>query len=77
MLTSGTKKQIYNQMAISKETIAEFQKAAKKEMGKELTYDEAEEVLRTWVNYYDLLAKLYHQDKEAIDSRTIADMPEK
>lgn len=64
-------------MAISKETILEFQKIAKEETGKGLTYDEAEEVLRTWVNYYDLLAKLYYQDKEAIDNRSEKNVIEK
>jgi len=57
---------------ISPETFKEFQEAVKQEYGKDLTEKEAEEILTGAVKYFDLLAKLHHRDKEAIDAKYLA-----
>lgn len=54
---------------ISQQTFKEFQEAVKQEYGQDLTDKEAEEILTGMVKYFDLLAKLYHRDKEAIDAK--------
>ena len=51
-------------MSLQKETIESFKKLIREERGMNISFDEAEEVLRTWVAYYDLLAKIYHQEKQ-------------
>jgi hypothetical protein len=43
---------------ISTETVKEFQDAIKDEFGVQLNEKEAGEVLRNWVGYFDLLAKI-------------------
>ncbi len=57
-------------MAISKETISALQKIVKEEYGRKVSFIEAFEITGALVNYFDLLAKLYHQDKEYIDNQS-------
>ena len=48
-------------MAISKETILEFQEAVKEEYGRDLSFEEASEITRDLVAYFDTLAKIHHR----------------
>lgn len=48
-------------MAISKETILEFQRAVKEEYGREISFEEASEMTRDLVAYFDTLAKINHR----------------
>lgn len=62
---------------ISDATFKVFQEAVKKEYGQDLTDKEAREILTGAVNYFDLLAKLYHRDKEAIDASYLSETAKK
>ena len=44
---------------ISRETIVEFQVAVKEEYDKEISFEEATEILTGLVMYFDLLAKIH------------------
>ena len=45
-------------MAISKETIQEFRDVAKEEYGEEMSFEDASEILRNLVGYFDLSHKI-------------------
>jgi len=49
-------------MPISKQTIEELVKAAKEECGEDLTFEQAEQVLRNWVGYFSKLAELNYRN---------------
>ena len=46
---------------ISEKRIKEFQKAVKEDYGKNITSAEANEIINGLVNYFDLLAKIFHR----------------
>lgn len=48
---------------ISDERILELQKIIKEEYGREVTVAEARSIGNTLVDYFDLLAKIYHRMK--------------
>jgi hypothetical protein len=48
----------------NEQTIQEFQQVLEEEYGKKTTPAEAAEILNTLVKYYDLLAKVYHREKQ-------------
>jgi hypothetical protein len=47
---------------ISRKLIDELKTIIKEEYGKELTNQEASEMARDLVGYFDLLAKIYHRE---------------
>jgi len=51
---------------IKKELLKEFQKLIKEEYDRELNSIEAEEIMNNLVAYFDLLAKIYHQEQSLI-----------
>ncbi len=48
---------------IAKEHVEEFKKIVVEEYGCDLSYEKAEIIANGLVDYYDLLAKMYHQTK--------------
>lgn len=50
-------------MQLSKETIEELKKILKKDYGQNLSTQEATEVANNLVGYFDLMAKIHHQNK--------------
>lgn len=50
-------------MAVSKELVLELQSIVKEDYDKELNLQQASLIANTLVEYFDLLAKMYHQDK--------------
>jgi len=48
---------------LSETTIQELRQILKEDYGKEVTQAEASEIAYTLVEYFDLLAKLFHQEK--------------
>jgi len=46
---------------LKEETIKELKKILKEDYGRDLSTQEASEMLHTLVAYFDLLAKIYHQ----------------
>lgn len=56
-----------NDMFISEATIQELQRILKENYGRNVTQAEASEITRTLVGYFDLLAKIYHQEKTKND----------
>lgn len=50
-------------MKISETTIQELKQILKEDYGRDVTQAEASEITRTLVSYFDLLAKIYHREK--------------
>lgn len=50
-------------MKISEATIEEFRQAVKEDYERDITSAEASEITHTLVGYFDLLAKIYHREK--------------
>ena len=48
---------------VSKERILELQQIIKEDYDREVSFSEASEIANGLVGYFDLLAKLYHQDR--------------
>lgn len=48
---------------LSEATILELKEIIKQEYGRELSLAEASEIANTLVGYFDLLAKIHHQDQ--------------
>lgn len=48
---------------VSKKLITELRKIIKNDYGKKITIAESSEIANTLVNYFDLLAKIHHRDK--------------
>ena len=46
---------------VSEKLVEEFQKIVKKEYGRDITVAEASQIANGLVDYFDLLAKLYHE----------------
>ena len=57
-------------MAISEATIREFQQVVKEDYGQELSLAQAAEILRTWVGYFDLLARIASQKNDNDNEKT-------
>ena len=51
---------------VSKELILELQQIIKEDYDKELSTAEVSQIANDLVGYFDLLAKMYHRDKELI-----------
>ncbi len=51
---------------ISKERILELQQIIKEDYDREISFEQASSIGNNLVGYFDLLAKMYHQDKELI-----------
>lgn len=49
---------------LQKETIKDFQETISKECGRSVSFEEAGEILGGWVKYFDLLAQIYHREKQ-------------
>ena len=49
---------------VSEELVLELQGIIKDKTGQDLTFEQASEVGNTLVNYFDLLAKIYHRMKK-------------
>ena len=45
-------------------TIKDLQEILRDEYGREVTFAEAAEIASTLVGYFDLLARIYHRDKD-------------
>ena len=52
-------------MAVSKELILELQQIIKEEYSKEVSFEEASEIGNGLVGYFDLLARLDYENKNA------------
>lgn len=50
-------------MTVSKELILELQQIIKEDYGKEVSFAEASEISNGLVGYFDLLAKIYQENK--------------
>jgi len=48
---------------LSETTIQELKQILKEDYGKKVTQAEASNIAHTLVGYFDLLAKIYHQEK--------------
>lgn len=48
---------------VSEKLVKKFQKIIKEEYGKEVSMREASEIANGLVGYFDLLAKMYHEQK--------------
>ncbi len=48
---------------LEEETIKELQSIIKEKYGKDISFSEASEIGNGLVNYFDLLAKIYHNSK--------------
>lgn len=48
---------------VSKETILKLQQIIKKDYDREVSFEEAAEIVRNLVGYFDLLAKINHRIK--------------
>lgn len=48
-------------MAIQKATIVKFQKVVKKVYGRDITFDQASEIVHTLTGYFNTLAKIKHK----------------
>ena len=48
---------------VSEKLVKEFRKIVKEEYGKDITMSEASQIANGLVDYFDLLAKLYHKQK--------------
>ncbi len=59
-------------MAISEETIQEMRQVLKEEYGKDFTYAETSEILKSLTGYFDLLARIHHRmvNKNDYDNKT-------
>jgi hypothetical protein len=51
-------------MTLKKETIVELQTLLKEDYGKDIDLKEATEIANGLVQHFDLLAKIYHREKE-------------
>ena len=51
-------------MAVSKELILELQTIIKENYGREVDFQQASLIANDLVGYFDLLAKMHHQDNE-------------
>lgn len=49
---------------VSKELIQELQTIIREDYGREVSYQQASSIANDLVGYFDLLAKLYHQQNE-------------
>ena len=49
---------------IRKELLQDLQAAIKEEYGQDLELKEVEEIATDFINYFDLLAKIYYRDKQ-------------
>ena len=48
---------------VSEKLVKKFQQIVKEEYGKDITMSEASQIANDLVGYFDLLAKLYHEQK--------------
>lgn len=55
-------------MAVSKELILELQAIIKEDYGREVDFQQASSIGNGLVDYFDLLAKLYHQQHDPEES---------
>ena len=51
-------------MPLSRSTIEELIQVVKEEYGEDWTYEQATQILQSWVRYFDLLAKLDYRNNE-------------
>ena len=57
-------------MAVSKELVLELQTIIREDYEKELDFQQVSLIANDLVGYFDLLAKMHHQDNEYEDDRT-------
>ena len=57
-------------MAVSKELVLELQTIIREDYEKELDFQQVSLIANDLVGYFDLLAKMRHQDNEYEDDRT-------
>ena len=60
-----------NSNMISQETTKEFQEALSEEYGKDVTYEEASQILGDLTGYFDVLSKVYHRMQTKEENVTI------
>ena len=58
---------LINNMAISEITIKEMQQILEEDYGKNISQTEASKIIHNLTDYYNLLAKIYHREKNKND----------
>ncbi len=52
---------------VSEKLVKEFQQIVKEDYNKDLSFEEASSIMNDMVNYYDLLAKVFHRPDEKVE----------